>query len=226
MAQTKKKTTNSNSKNNNKNNQSKKNTNSNSTKNTKKTNSNNLKKQPTKKTTNKKNTTKNNTSKKNTTRKKNINLNKKTVKSNKKIKQIIPIEDEKKYSDKDTRTYKILSYIGILWIIPLLSPYKNDKSLKFHIGQGIILTIFEFILSISVFLINNLIIDKVFSTQVSFFGIETGIYKTSALGLTISGILNLLVSAFTIGFVIIGIYNVTSDTEKKLPVIGKLSFYK
>ena len=105
-------------------------------------------------------------------------------------------------------------------------PCKNDKSLKFHVGQGIILNICEFGLSIIVSLINNLIIDNIFKTQVSFYGVETGVYKTSALGLTISGILNLLVAAFTISFVVIGVLNASNDKDKKLPVIGKFSFYK
>lgn len=142
------------------------------------------------------------------------------------VKEIIPTKEELKYSDEDIKIYKILSYIGFLWIIGLLVPYKNDKSLKFHVGQGIILSIFEFVLSISVSLINNLIIDNIFKIQVSFYGIETGVYKTSALGLTISGLLNLAVAVFTISYVIIGIANVTKEKDKKLPVIGNLSFYK
>ncbi len=142
------------------------------------------------------------------------------------VKEIIPTKEELKYSDEDIKIYKILSYVGFLWIIGLLVPYKNDKSLKFHVGQGIILSICEFVLSISVSLINNLIIDNIFKIQVSFYGIETGVYKTSALGLTISGLLNLAVAIFTISYVIIGIANVTKEKDKKLPVIGNLSFYK
>lgn len=177
----------------------------------------------------KKANTKNNSAKKSNTAKK-VTPKKTNTKSTKPkkevVKEIIPTKEELKYSDEDIKIYKILSYVGFLWIIGLLVPYKNDKSLKFHIGQGIILSICEFVLSISVSLINNLIIDNIFKIQVSFYGIETGVYKTSALGLTISGLLNLAVAIFTISYVIIGIANVTKEKDKKLPVIGNLSFYK
>lgn len=35
----------------------------------------------------------------------------------------------------------IISYIGILWIIPLLTDAKNDPFVKFHVKQGIVLSI-------------------------------------------------------------------------------------
>lgn len=192
---------------------------------------NNTKKVESKTTSNKKNVKKNEPKKNTTSKQKTTSKNEnKKIKSPavKKIKkkEIIPVKETKKYSEEETRTYKILSYIGILWVVGLLVPCKDDKSLRFHVGQGMILSIFEFIFSISVSLINNLIINNIFKTQVSFYGIETGVYKTSALGLTISGLLNLLVAGFTIGYVLIGIMNVTNDKEKKLPIIGSLSFFK
>lgn len=35
----------------------------------------------------------------------------------------------------------VLCYLGILWLIPLLTDHKNDPFVKFHINQGILLTI-------------------------------------------------------------------------------------
>lgn len=47
---------------------------------------------------------------------------------------------EKKTDVKDEKLMAILSYIGLLFIVPLiLKP--NDKFVKFHVKQGIILTI-------------------------------------------------------------------------------------
>lgn len=47
---------------------------------------------------------------------------------------------EKKTDVKDEKLMAILSYIGLLFIVPLiLKP--NDEFVKFHVKQGIILTI-------------------------------------------------------------------------------------
>ncbi len=40
----------------------------------------------------------------------------------------------------NTILFSILSYIGILWLIPLLVE-KNDKVVRFHVNQGIVLFI-------------------------------------------------------------------------------------
>lgn len=47
-------------------------------------------------------------------------------------------------TEKDTGTNKIMAvlcYLGFLWLVPLLTDYKNDPFVKFHINQGIILTV-------------------------------------------------------------------------------------
>jgi len=43
----------------------------------------------------------------------------------------------------NTILFSILSYIGILWLIPLLVE-KNDKVVRFHVNQGIVLFIFGY----------------------------------------------------------------------------------
>jgi len=42
----------------------------------------------------------------------------------------------------------ILCYIGILFIVPLLTDAKDDPFVKYHIKQGLTLFIFEVVLSI------------------------------------------------------------------------------
>ena len=42
----------------------------------------------------------------------------------------------------NNKVMAVLCYLGILWVVPLLTEHKNDSFVKFHINQGIILTIF------------------------------------------------------------------------------------
>ena len=49
----------------------------------------------------------------------------------------------------NTILFSILSYLGILWLIPLLVE-KNDKIVRFHVNQGIVLCIFYVIGSIAI----------------------------------------------------------------------------
>ena len=49
----------------------------------------------------------------------------------------------------NTILFSILSYLGILWLIPLLVE-KNDKIVRFHVNQGIVLCIFDVIGSIAI----------------------------------------------------------------------------
>ena len=56
-----------------------------------------------------------------------------------------------------TKVYKILSYIGILWIVGLFVKEKDDESVKFHVGQGMLVTITAIVIS----LINDLVISQI-----------------------------------------------------------------
>ncbi len=119
------------------------------------------------------------------------------------------------------KVYKILSYFGILWLVGLLSSAKNDSSVRFHVGQGIILTIVYAIILIVVQLINSLVISNIF--QQKLFGIPIGVSPT---GLAIIGFLNMaLVVVYSI-YAIIGIVNVCKGEDKELPIIGSHAFYK
>ncbi|MFA6308927.1 MAG: hypothetical protein WC677_04190 [Clostridia bacterium] len=123
------------------------------------------------------------------------------------------------------KIYKILSYIGILWLVGIfVHPENTDPKVRFHVGQGIILSIVEVAGSI-VFGILGAILQNVFTTRTSFYGYNyiTGI--SPAYGI----IMGLLWFAFWVGTIalsIIGIINVTKDIEKPLPIIGKFSFFK
>ncbi|HOP65599.1 MAG TPA: hypothetical protein PLX66_01040 [Bacilli bacterium] len=125
-------------------------------------------------------------------------------------------KETKKVGNTNTKIFNVLSYLGILWIVGMLSDHKDDKDVKFHIGQGMLVTIVYF----AVALVNNLIIANVFVTKVDYWYYT---YKTtSSLGIFLMWILWLVPTVLSI----IGIINAARGEEKELPVIGKYAFYK
>jgi len=85
----------------------------------------------------------------------------------------------------------VLCYLGILVLIPLLTDAKNDPFVKFHIKQGIVLLIFDIIVSV--------------------------IIAIPVIGWVVGSIGWLLVLILFI----MGIVNAVGGQEKELPVIGK-----
>lgn len=106
----------------------------------------------------------------------------------------------------NTILFPILSYIGILWLIPLLVE-KNDKVVRFHVNQGIVLFIFDIIGSIAVGILSAIF---VFIPVISF------------LGVVIASLFGIL--CFVL--MIIGIVNAANKSEKPLPIIGKFQILK
>lgn len=106
------------------------------------------------------------------------------------------------------KVFGILAYIGILFLVPLFAA-KDSQYARFHTNQGLVLFIAEVILNIAA-------------------KIVIGIFSVASLGLLavpISIVLNLVVWAFSVGFMILGIVNACSGEAKVLPVIVKLRFY-
>jgi len=124
----------------------------------------------------------------------------------------------------NNKVYKLLSYIWILWLVGLFCKEKKDKSVRFHVGQGIILTIVATILSIAVSWINTGIIANIFRETVNIFGVTTT--TVSGFGAAIMSILDLAVWVFQILFMVLGIVNAAKGKDEELPFIGKFAFYK
>ncbi len=121
-------------------------------------------------------------------------------------------------NDSNTKLYKILSYIGILWLVGLIVPdVKDNKSVKFHVGQGIVLTIAGIGLNIVIGILNVII---------SIFVALIDVYVLSILVSAFFGILYFAVSIGTLVLMIIGIMNANNGKDEPLPVIGKFAFYK
>lgn len=119
-----------------------------------------------------------------------------------------------KISNK-TRIYKILSYIGPLWAIGLVISDKSEEDLKFHVGQGIILNIWEIFLIILIAIVND-----------AFSNILYKDIKTNFIYLLVLGILSLIFIFSTTYYSIYGIVSVVKNKKRKLPLIGRFTFYK
>lgn len=119
--------------------------------------------------------------------------------------------------NSNVRIYSIISYIGILWIVGLFVKEKDDKSLKFHVGQGMLLSIF----------------GAIFSTIVNFVSSFIRVFWH----FTFPEVSNIFVFLATFGFIlifliirlifmIIGIKNASDGRDEYLPIIGKFALYK
>lgn len=92
----------------------------------------------------------------------------------------------------NTILFSILSYIGILWLIPLLVE-KNDKVVRFHVNQGIVLFIFDIIGSIAVGILSAIF---VFIPVISFLGVViASLFGILCFVLMIIGIVNAAIRA-------------------------------
>lgn len=117
--------------------------------------------------------------------------------------------------DKNVRLYSILSYVGFLWIIGVLVKEKDNKTLKFHVGQGIILSILW--VAIGTF-------GKVLSFFVDL--IDFIDFPFGVIGSIASLIIMIPLFIFAFVLMIIGIMNANNGKEEELPVIGQFAFYK
>lgn len=99
-----------------------------------------------------------------------------------------------------------VAYIPLLFLIPLFAG-SNSPYAKFHANQGIIFTIFSFLLGIV-------------------FGIVGAILGIIPVLGTIVGILLWAIEVIAvIGLLIIGMYNVSQGKAKRLPIIGGLATF-
>lgn len=91
----------------------------------------------------------------------------------------------------------VLSYLGLLFLIPLLAA-KDSQYARFHVNQGIVLFIADFILSFVMSMLNW-----------TFFAAS------------VKAVLGLIMLIYWI----VGIVNAASGKAKELPLIGKIRIY-
>lgn len=106
-------------------------------------------------------------------------------------------------SEKETKLYCILSYVYILWMVGLLADNKNPK-VRFHVNQGIILSIFFF---------SSLIVIQLLSAILFFIAPILTFF---------TAFLQIVWIILSTTFVAIGIRNAIKDQYEPLPFIGEL----
>ena len=101
----------------------------------------------------------------------------------------------------------ILSYLGILVLIPLLAGDKQSEFIKFHVNQGLVLFIISMVVEI---LDGNWIYRLNFMLNIG----------------TVIGILFDLVDLAVVVLAVMGIISACKGEKKKLPVIGDIQLIK
>ncbi len=107
---------------------------------------------------------------------------------------------------RNNKVYGILAYIGILFLVPLLAA-KDSQYARFHANQGLVLFISEVLLN----LVGRVV---VFVIGIGTLGLLTNFASI---------LVNLIVSAISIVYLVIGILNACSGEPKTLPIIGGIT---
>ena len=134
-------------------------------------------------------------------------------------------------STDNKQLFCILSYVSILWIIGMfVAPEKDDPRVRFHVGQGIILTIYSVALTIITSIITGilgLVLRSKISDAYNLFGVNfPALYAPSPIVAVISWLFGLAVWGSTVFLAVISILNITKNQDKPLPIIGSFAFYK
>lgn len=107
---------------------------------------------------------------------------------------------------KDKKTMAVLSYIGLLVLIPIFA-CKDNKYVRFHANQGLVICVGE-VISVVLYEILIAIFWRVF-------------VLTSIL----TAVFWILSVCFTV-LAIIGIINAVNEKAKELPLVGKIRIIK
>lgn len=123
-----------------------------------------------------------------------------------------PVPGEK--GPGDEKAFSVLAYIGILWLVGLLADRENP-TVRFHVNQGIILSIFEFALAFTLAIVKAMV-HAVFVFALS------GVPLFSWLGTTINGLLTFAGWCLVLSYVLIGAIRAAQGRQEPLPLIGTL----
>lgn len=112
------------------------------------------------------------------------------------------------------KLFNILSYFSFLWLVGLIADGRNPK-VRYHVNQGILLSIFEVVFGLVVSLLSSLF-TSLFSLALG------GIMVFSQLGATLVGLLQLAQFGAVAALIIVGVMHAVQDCEEPLPLIGSL----
>ena len=128
------------------------------------------------------------------------------------------------YDKTDIENNKILSlfsYLGLLFLIPLLAA-PNSKYARFHTNQGIILFIVNLIVSIVTGILGAIV---TLTTALGSIAGDLGAAIGAILGIVV-GLIGSALGLVIFIFAIIGIVNAVTGKAKELPLIGKIRILK
>lgn len=117
-------------------------------------------------------------------------------------------------SPETIRLFNILSYFSFLWLVGWIADGHNPK-VRYHVNQGILLTLFEVLLGLVVSLLSSLF-TSIFSVSIG------GVAVFSQLGATLIGMLQLAQLGIIAALIVVGVMHVAQDREEPLPLIGTL----
>lgn len=120
-----------------------------------------------------------------------------------------PVVNESENEDiKKNKGMAVLSYFSLLVLIPFFRVRKTSKYARFHINQGMVLTIVEAIYELLSYIAVTILME--FSTKT---------------GILVETILDLCSIVFLILF-IMGVVNAATGKMKELPTFGKIKILK
>ncbi len=115
----------------------------------------------------------------------------------------------------NTKIFCVLSYLGILWVIGLIAD-RNNPVTRFHVNQGILLTILGAVLGI-ISAIWHAIFNAIFGVWAA--GFWAGVLWP---GRILNGLFSSAVGVVMLVYLLIGIANAARGLQKPLPIIGRL----
>ena len=117
---------------------------------------------------------------------------------------------------KENKAMAVLSYIGILFLIPLFAA-KNSPYARFHVRQGATLFALSLLYTIAQWIIISILNAALPRVYYFFYSAPNPIVSV------VSAILGICALVFLV-LMIIGIVNAAQGKYKELPVIGKWNF--
>lgn len=108
-------------------------------------------------------------------------------------------DDSMMYDTQDVQSNKVwaaLSYVGILFILPLLVNGGQSRYAKYHANQGFILFLLNIVIGVVNAILGNIPV--------------------------LGGIVSVLLSLASLALMILGIINAVNGKAKQLPLIGGL----
>ena len=101
-----------------------------------------------------------------------------------------------------TKLFSVLSYLSVFWVVSLLVK-PDDPTVKFHVNQGILLSIMAAAFSLIIAVLNAVFVFLPFM-------------------LVFTTLLSVVAGVIVFGLMVIGFINAVQKQEKPLPVIGQI----